>query len=165
MNEFDTYTFDTRFSLYFLYKKYIYIYYIFFLPRTIIGIYLSEVSKTLISSDLAFDTVKSKCQISVSVKRKVVAMLERDIVRKIMNYLKERGDCFCFKEHGGQYGTAGIPDIICCCNGRFYGFEVKTEKGKPTKLQEVIIRKINEAGGKAGVVRSVEDVEKMIEEK
>lgn len=91
-------------------------------------------------------------------------MLERDIVRKIINYLKERGDCFCFKEHGGKYGTAGIPDIICCCNGRFYGFEVKTEKGKPTKLQEVIIRKINEAGGKAGVVRSVEDVEKMIEE-
>ena len=60
------------------------------------------------------------------------------------------------------YGTAGIPDIIACINGHFYGFEVKTENGKPTKLQEATIRKILAAGGTALVVRSVDEVRTVI---
>lgn len=85
-------------------------------------------------------------------------MKELDIVRAIMRYLKTVPNCFCWKEHGGMYGTAGIPDIIACIDGRFYGFEVKTERGKPTKLQEAAIRKILAAGGTALVVRSVDEV-------
>lgn len=57
-----------------------------------------------------------------------------------------------------MYGTAGIPDIIACINGRFFTFEVKTVVGKPTKLQEATIRKILAAGGTALVVRSVDEV-------
>ena len=63
-----------------------------------------------------------------------------------------------WKEHGGMYGTAGIPDIICCIGGKFFAFEVKNEKGTVTKLQEATIDKIKAAGGTAAVVRSVEDV-------
>ena len=81
-------------------------------------------------------------------------MKEADIVKAIIKYLKTVPECFCWKEHGGMYGTAGIPDIIACINGRFFGFEVKTEDGKPTKLQEATIRKILAAGGTALVVRS-----------
>ena len=69
-------------------------------------------------------------------------MLEKDIVNKILRYLKTVPDCFCWKEHGGMYGTAGIPDIIACIGGRFFAFEVKTETGKTTALQEATIRKI-----------------------
>lgn len=85
-------------------------------------------------------------------------MRETDIVRSILTHLKSLDGCFCWKEHGGPYGTSGIPDIICCYRGRFLGFEVKTETGKPTKLQQAVIRKINRAGGTALIVRSVEDV-------
>ena len=85
-------------------------------------------------------------------------MKESDIVKSIIRYLKSLTDCFCWKEHGGMYGTAGIPDIICCYKGRFYGFEVKTEDGKPTELQKAMIRKIQKAGGTALVVRSVDEV-------
>lgn len=85
-------------------------------------------------------------------------MRETDIVRAILTHLKSLDGCFCWKEHGGPYGTSGIPDIICCYRGRFLGFEVKTETGKPTKLQQAVIRKINRAGGTALIVRSVEDV-------
>lgn len=85
-------------------------------------------------------------------------MRESDIVKAIMKYLKTVPGCFCWKEHGGMYGTAGIPDIIAYINGRFFGFEVKTEDGKPTKLQEATIRKILAAGGTALVVRSVNEV-------
>lgn len=90
-------------------------------------------------------------------------MKEKDIVKRIKEYLKTVPGCFFWKEHGGQYGTAGIPDIIACIEGHFYGFEVKTDTGKPTKLQEATIRKINEAGGTAAVVRSVEEVKRIIE--
>ena len=89
-------------------------------------------------------------------------MLEKDIVAKIRNYLKTVPNCFFWKEHGGQYGTAGIPDIIACINGHFCGFEVKTDVGKPTKLQEATIRKILAAGGTAVVVRSVDEVKAVV---
>ena len=89
-------------------------------------------------------------------------MKEADIVRNIIKYLRGVPQCFCWKEHGGMYGTAGIPDIIACINGRFYGFEVKTEVGKPTKLQEATIRKILASGGTAVVVRSVDEVKAVV---
>lgn len=89
-------------------------------------------------------------------------MRESDIVKSILKYLKALPDCFAWKEHGGMYGTAGVPDIICCIGGRFYGFEVKTERGKLTALQEATLRKIQEAGGVAAVVRSVEEAKNIL---
>ena len=91
-------------------------------------------------------------------------MLEKDITNKILKYLKTLDKCYCFKEHGGSYGSTGIPDIICCYKGRFLAFEVKTAKGRTTALQEVNIRKINEADGIAVVVRSLDDVKNVMKE-
>lgn len=90
-------------------------------------------------------------------------MRESVIVRAIMRYLKSLPDCFCWKEHGGMYGTAGIPDIIACIGGKFYGFEVKNERGKTSALQELTICKIKAAGGTALVVRSVDEVRAVVE--
>lgn len=89
-------------------------------------------------------------------------MKESDIVKAIMKFLKTVPRCFAWKEHGGMYGTAGIPDIIACIDGKFYGFEVKTDIGKTTRLQDSIIRKIKKAGGTAVVVRSVDDVKSIL---
>ena len=89
-------------------------------------------------------------------------MAEKEIVAKILRYLKTVPRCFAWKEHGGMYGTAGIPDIIACIDGRFYAFEVKTPVGKTTVLQEVTIRKILACGGTAAVVRSVDEVRAVI---
>ena len=85
-------------------------------------------------------------------------MAERDIVAAILRLLKKTPNCFCWKTHGGPYGTAGIPDIIACINGRFVAFEVKTETGKLSKLQEITITKIKDAKGKAFTVRSAAQV-------
>ena len=85
-------------------------------------------------------------------------MAERDIVAAILRLLKKTPNCFCWKTHGGIYGTAGIPDIIACLHGRFVAFEVKTESGKLSKLQEITIQRIKEAGGKAFTVRSAAQV-------
>ncbi len=91
-------------------------------------------------------------------------MKESAIVKSILAFLKTLPGCFAWKEHGGMYGTAGIPDIIACIGGKFYGFEVKTERGKPTVLQEATLRKIQAAGGTAVVVRSVADVKAVLTE-
>ncbi|GHV05982.1 hypothetical protein FACS1894217_03790 [Clostridia bacterium] len=89
-------------------------------------------------------------------------MLERDIVSSITRHLKTVPNCFFWKEHGGQYGTAGLPDLICCINGRFVAFEVKTPVGKLTKLQEITIQRIKDSKGEAYKVTSVEDVRAVI---
>ena len=75
-------------------------------------------------------------------------MKENDIVKAILKYLKTVPHCFAWKEHGGMYGTAGIPDIIACIDGGFYAFEVKTE--------------IINSGGYACVVRSVDEVKAIL---
>lgn len=85
-------------------------------------------------------------------------MSEKDITSSIIRYLKTVPNCFCWKEHGGIYGTAGIPDIIACISGRFFAFEVKTKTGKVTELQKATINKILAAGGTALVVHSVNEV-------
>ena len=89
-------------------------------------------------------------------------MNESEIVKQIKEYLKTVKDCFFWKEHGGQFGTAGIPDIIICYKGRFVAFEVKNEKGKLTVLQAITIKQIRRAGGIAEVVRGVEEARTVI---
>lgn len=94
--------------------------------------------------------------------RKGLRLLEKDIVAAILRLLKNVPNCFAWKEHGGMYGTAGLPDIIFCLDGQFFAFEVKTPVGTLTKLQEGMIEKIKAAGGHAFVVRSVEDAKAIL---
>ena len=49
-------------------------------------------------------------------------------------------------------GRAGIPDIICCHNGRFLAIECKAGKGKTTALQDRELAAIEAAGGATIVV-------------
>lgn len=90
-------------------------------------------------------------------------MAEKDIVTAIQRFLKTVPHCFSWKEHGGMYGTAGVPDIIACIEGGFFAFEVKTPTGKATKLQNATIRKILACGGQAHVVRSVNEVRAVLQ--
>lgn len=89
--------------------------------------------------------------------------LESTIVKDICDYLKTLDKCFFWKEHGGMYGTAGIPDIIVCYKGAFVALEVKRPGGKLTKLQEKTIKDIMTAEGKAYTVTSVEEVKEILE--
>ena len=91
-------------------------------------------------------------------------MREKDLIVHIKRYLATLPDCFFWKEHGGQYGTAGIPDLIVCYKGRFLGLEAKVGSNRPTKLQEHTIEQIQKAGGTAVVVRSIDDVKRVIAE-
>ena len=84
------------------------------------------------------------------------------INNKFLKYLKNQPCCFAFKEFGGLYGTAGIPDVLCCYNGKFVAFEVKTPNGKLSKLQEIILQKIQNANGIACKVTSLDEVKEIL---
>lgn len=90
-------------------------------------------------------------------------MNEKAIVDKIKDYLSKKENLFFWKEHGGQYGTAGIPDIIVCYKGKFIAFECKRPGARPTILQKITLNKITKAKGIAKIVTSVEEVQEIIE--
>ena len=92
-------------------------------------------------------------------------MNEAALIQKIRKSLATVPECFFWKEHGGQYGTAGIPDIIVCHKGRFIALEAKVGRNTPTKLQAATIDQNRKAGGTAVVVYSVEDVQAVISKK
>lgn len=84
---------------------------------------------------------------------------EQDIQRDILDYLKTLG---AYSVKTMVTTSNGVPDILCCLNGMFLGIEVKKDDGVVSKIQEYHIAKIKEAGGKAFVARSVDDVKKEI---
>ena len=90
-------------------------------------------------------------------------MRESLIQKKILDYLNGLPNCYAVNNHGNGYQGAGRPDIFACYRGRFLALEVKNEKGQPTKLQLHELAKWQAAGAVAGIVRSVDDVRKLIE--
>lgn len=72
---------------------------------------------------------------------------EKQFENKVKKFLKEQGCYFIKYWGGGQFTKAGIPDIICCCNGYFVGVELKSSIGRPSKLQLYNLEKIEESGG------------------
>jgi hypothetical protein len=47
------------------------------------------------------------------------------------------------------YGKSGVPDIVACIEGRFWGIEVKREGKAATVLQRRRMDEIEAAGGLA----------------
>lgn len=89
-------------------------------------------------------------------------MAERAVVSAIRRYLKTLPGCWSYK--ASDRFTAGIPDIVGCLRGRFFGLEVKQPGGAVRPLQRAIVERIRSCGGIAAVVRSVADVKQLFEE-
>lgn len=69
-----------------------------------------------------------------------------------MAQLKEIPNSYFFSVQ--QVSIRGTCDILGLINGKFVGLELKRDdKAKPTPIQEYVIKKIQEAGGWAAVVR------------
>lgn len=71
---------------------------------------------------------------------------EQDIQRKIIKYLESIG-AYVVKVVSAS--KAGVPDILCCYNGKFIGIEVKKPEAKNTvsELQKYNLAKIEACGG------------------
>lgn len=62
------------------------------------------------------------------------------------------------------FGAKGSGDIFAIVRGRFLSIEVKVGRGKETADQKLWAAQVEDAGGKAIVARTLEDVQDAIEE-
>ncbi len=77
---------------------------------------------------------------------------EGEVKKKVEEILR-RYEVWYFKPVNFGYGKVGVPDFICCVNGKFLGIETKAEKGVLTINQQHQIEGIKQAGGMACVVK------------
>lgn len=50
----------------------------------------------------------------------------------------------------------GAPDLVCCVDGKFYGLELKTERGQVSKHQGELGLRLVDAGGDYKVARGLD---------
>lgn len=74
-------------------------------------------------------------------------MKETPFKTKVESLLDEHGAWYIKYWAGSKFTKEGIPDILACVNGLFFGIELKGDNGKPTLLQIVKLRKIRAAKG------------------
>lgn len=87
---------------------------------------------------------------------------EARLVKRTKEYLESVG-ARVFNIHGGDtFQEAGIPDLLVCYEGRFYGLEGKIPPNKPSRIQAEVLREIRHAGGVGAVFSSVAEVKNLL---
>ena len=81
----------------------------------------------------------------------MAATPEKKVKSKVVVQLKELGAYYFYPVTSG-FGASGVPDIIACYKGKFFGFECNANGNKPTALQQLNIDRINGSGGTALVI-------------
>lgn len=81
---------------------------------------------------------------------------ETRLQRSIQRALKREFKLFVVKIHGNEFQRAGIPDLLLCCAGLFFAFEVKMPRGRVSAVQKEVMAEIREAGGYAKVVEDAQ---------
>jgi len=76
---------------------------------------------------------------------------EAKVKKKVVQQLKLL-DAYYFYPVTGGYGRSGVPDIVGCYKGKFFGIECKAGTNKPTPLQALNLEQIILTGGIALVI-------------
>ena len=76
---------------------------------------------------------------------------EAKVKKKVVSQLKEMG-AYSFYPVTGGYGFSGVPDIVGCYKGIFFGIECKSGSNKPTALQDKNLTDIRKQKGIAVVI-------------
>lgn len=91
---------------------------------------------------------------------------ETRIVNKIMVYLRTVWNGDCYHVHGSLLQRKGEPDIDGSAyvegNWLHLKLEVKTDNGEPSPLQVHRLKEYHKRGYVAGIVTSIEDVERLL---
>ena len=90
---------------------------------------------------------------------------EKLVKNKVTAQLKELGAYYFYPVTSG-FGSSGVPDIVGCYKGRFFGIECKANGNKPTALQTINLNRIEGSGGVALVIdeTNADQVKRLIEE-
>jgi pantoate kinase len=98
------------------------------------------------------------------VEEVMAATPEAKVKAKIKAILKARNVYYAMPI-GTGYGNSGVPDFLCCVNGKFLAIEAKAGNGTTTALQEKNLKAIREAGGLTAVIyeTNIDDLKHWIE--
>ena len=87
--------------------------------------------------------------------------MEANLQRRIARMLREQGS-YVFNVVGNPMQQRGTADLLVCHQGLFLAIEVKDQGGKESKLQQFERRKVDAAGGIAGVVWDLDGVASLL---
>ena len=76
---------------------------------------------------------------------------EAKVKKVVVNQLRNLGAYYFYPVTGG-YGRSGVPDIVGCYKGKFFGIECKAGKNTPTPLQQINLDDIEKQDGIALVI-------------
>ena len=76
---------------------------------------------------------------------------EAKVKKGVVNQLRNLGAYYFYPVTGG-YGRSGVPDIVGCYKGKFFGIECKAGKNTPTPLQQINLDDIEKQDGIALVI-------------
>jgi penicillin-binding protein-related factor A (putative recombinase) len=76
---------------------------------------------------------------------------EVKVKKVVVKHLNSVGAYYFYPVTGG-FGASGVPDIVGCYKGKFFGIECKAGKNKPTALQFQNLMNITAMGGISLVV-------------
>lgn len=85
---------------------------------------------------------------------------EGKVKQKVREFLRAR-DVWFYQPVQNGMGRVGIPDFVCCYQGRFIAIETKApgKLSTVTPNQQRVIDEIREYGGLALVIDNVESLE------
>ena len=76
---------------------------------------------------------------------------EAKVKKVVVNQLRNLGAYYFYPVTGG-YGRSGVPDVVGCYQGKFFGIECKAGKNTPTPLQQINLNDIEKQKGIALIV-------------
>jgi hypothetical protein len=97
-------------------------------------------------------------------KAETMTTPEAKVKNAVVKILKRHNIYYFFPATHG-YGRSGVPDIIACHDGTFFGIECKAGDNQPTELQKRELQRIQAAGGRTMVVResNLDHLEKFLD--
>lgn len=85
-------------------------------------------------------------------KRKVKAeTIDEGWVKEEVKKILDANKIWYFMPMAGRFGKKGIPDFVCCANGKFLAIETKANGNTVKDAQAGIHQKIRNAGGRVCV--------------
>ena len=101
-------------------------------------------------------------------------MNETALKKQCLEWLAIKG-IFAYKQNcggfknptGGFYRFSsmnGLPDIVCIIKGKYIGVELKVDKKEQSDFQIIFQENLEKAGGAYYIIRSLEDLEKVVKE-
>lgn len=90
------------------------------------------------------------------------AILQYLALKRIFHYRNNSGGFRDAQNHFYRFGAVGSPDIVCVVNGQYVGIEVKKPGGRQSEHQKEFQRRLEEAGGRYILARSIDDVERAL---